>query len=124
MKLDARVEFHPRIEDIENLYPNLTAIVSCSITESFGLVIAEAMAGGNVVIATKTEGASELIQNEVSGVLVNINDEQGIADAILRVAEDDSLRRMLGSNAQRRIRAHFGIDKMVTRLEEIYAAST
>lgn len=124
LNLNARVEFHPSIEDIENLYPNLAAIVSCSITESFGLVIAEAMAGGNVVIATETEGASELIQNEVSGILVNINDEQGIADAILRVVEDDSLLHTLGSNAQRRICAHFGIEKMVTRLEEIYAAST
>lgn len=124
LKLDARVEFHPSIEDIENLYPNLAAIVSCSVTESFGLVIAEAMAGGNVVIATKTEGASELIQNEVSGIIVNINDEQGIANAILRVVEDDSLRCVLGSNANRRIRAHFGIDKMVTHLERIYAATT
>ncbi len=123
LKLNACVTFQPSIKDIENLYPNLAAIVSCSITESFGLVIAEAMAGGNVVIATETEGASELIQNEVSGILININDAQGLADAILRVVEDDSLCRMLGSNANRRIRAHFGIEKMVTRLEEIYAAA-
>lgn len=124
LKLETRGEFHPSIEDIENLYPNLAAIVSCSVTESFGLVIAEAMAGGNVVIATKTEGASELIQDEVSGILVNINDEQGMANAILRVVEDGSFHRVLGSNANGRIRAHFGIDKMVTRLEEIYLAST
>ena len=121
LKLEGRVNFHGRIEDIENLYPNLTAVVSCSVTESFGLVIAEAMASGTAVIATKTEGASELIQNQTIGVLVNIDDHQAIAQAILHVLQDAPLRETLGLHARERIRAHLSLDQMVTRIEEIYA---
>jgi len=64
------------VEDLPSFYCALDVLFSASHTESFGLAIAEALASGTAVVATRTEGAEEILAADGSGLLVPVKDGQ------------------------------------------------
>lgn len=64
--------------------------ISCSETESFSLVVGEALSVGMPVVVTNT-GAAEVVDYGKYGVVVPINDAQALADAIYKLATDAEL---------------------------------
>jgi len=64
------------------------------------VAILEAMAQGLAIVATRVGGIPELIQPEVSGLLVDVDDEIALADALERLIRDQTLRLRLGARAQ------------------------
>lgn len=110
------------LEDLAQLYCALDVFVSASHTESFGLALAEAMASSTAVVATKTEGAVELIQPNETGLLVPIGDVDKLAEAILVLLKDSETRARLGKAAQQAAATRFGVERMIVETEEIYRA--
>lgn len=74
--------------------------VSCSIREGLGLNVIESMMTGNTFIATKNRGHCELIQEGKNGFLVDIGDEQALAEKICLLIENRDLKTHLDCNAQ------------------------
>jgi len=72
--------------------------------EGFGIVYLEAGACGKPVIAGRGGGASEAVEDGVTGLLVDPSDVGEIANAIVRVLEDEELARRLGENGRTRAR--------------------
>jgi len=72
--------------------------------EGFGIVYLEAEACGKPVIAGRGGGASEAVEDGVTGLLVDPSDVGEIANAIVRVLEDEELARRLGENGRTRAR--------------------
>jgi phosphatidylinositol alpha-1,6-mannosyltransferase len=70
--------------------------------EGFGIVYLEAGACGKPVIAGRGGGASDAVQDGVTGLLVNPSDVVKVADAIVRVLEDEELARRLGENGRKK----------------------
>src|SRR6185369_10846592 len=97
--LKDRFHFLGWVDEVEKLLCTLDVFVSASETESFGLVIAEAMAAGTVVVATETEGAKEVIEDQRTGILVPIGDVPRIAAAVTTVLRDYN-RREMGARAR------------------------
>jgi phosphatidylinositol alpha-1,6-mannosyltransferase len=64
-------------------------------TEGFGMVFLEANACGVPVVAGISGGALDAVQNEVNGLTVDGDDVSAIAQAIVRILEDDTLRDRL-----------------------------
>jgi len=108
------------LEDLAKLYSALDVFVSASHTESFGLVIAEAMASRAAVVATETEGAREIIQPGETGILVPVRDVDKLAAAILVLLDDRDKRLRLGQAAQQSVATRFGIERMIDETEAIY----
>ena len=69
--------------------------------EPFGLVIAEAMACGRPVIASRAGGAAEIVEPGVDGLSFSPGDVGQLAGAIARLAADPDERRRLGEAAAR-----------------------
>jgi phosphatidylinositol alpha 1,6-mannosyltransferase len=67
-----------------------------SVTESFGNVTLEAMACALPVVAASATGATNLVRDCETGVLVEPGDRDGFADALERYAENPDLRRSHG----------------------------
>jgi glycosyltransferase involved in cell wall biosynthesis len=89
--------------------------------EPFGLVILEAMAAGKTVIASNEGGPLEIVDDEVTGLLIPPNDPQELADAIIKLLQDKALRTRMGQAAQERIEKDFNPSKMIHALESIYS---
>ena len=121
LHLQDRFHFLGWVDEVEKLLCALDVFVSASETESFGLVIAEAMAAGTVVVATATEGAKEVIEDQKTGILVPIGDVPRIAAAITEVLGDYN-RREMGARAREAAITRFSLDRMVNEIEKIYAA--
>ena len=121
--LDSRLTFIGKLDDIADLYNVLTVLVSASHTESFGLVIVEAMAAGVAVVATMTEGALEIIENGQTGVLVPVVDATALAGSIVGLLSDEELREKLVKFAQASVSSRFSLQRMVDETEKIYLES-
>jgi phosphatidylinositol alpha-1,6-mannosyltransferase len=70
--------------------------------EGFGIVYLEAGACGKPVIGGNGGGASEAVQDGVTGLLVNPSDVDEIANAIVRALKDKELARRLGENGRQK----------------------
>ncbi|HEY3025506.1 MAG TPA: glycosyltransferase family 4 protein [Pyrinomonadaceae bacterium] len=119
--LEKRVHRFGWLDEIADLYCALDVFVSASHSESFGLAIAEAMACGIPVVATATEGAGEIIDDAVTGVLVPIGDANSLAQAMVRLLEDSNERKRLAEAAQERVRERFSLQRMVGETEQVYS---
>lgn len=108
------------IEDTKPMLSALDIFVSPSHSESFGLAILEAMASGCAVVATETEGAKELLENEKSGLLTPVKDPVKLAEAICGLLENREKITELSENAQKHAKENFGLDRMISDTEKVY----
>jgi glycosyltransferase involved in cell wall biosynthesis len=83
--------------------------------EAFGFAIAEAMAHGKPVLATRVGGIPEIVEDGVTGYLVSAGDREAIADRMLRLAGDGSLRRRMGIAGRGVVQSRFDLSRTVAR---------
>jgi glycosyltransferase involved in cell wall biosynthesis len=118
-----QVEFLGFREDIWKELADLDVLVHCSImAEPFGQVVIEGMAAGLPVIAAAAGGPSEVITNEVDGLLTPSGDKKLLALALRRLADEPDLRSRLGSRAQLTSR-RFAPARAAEQLLEIYRSA-
>jgi glycosyltransferase involved in cell wall biosynthesis len=96
--------------ELEALYRRASVVVVPSHYESFGLVALEAMANGVPVVATRTGGLGEIVEDGATGVLVAAGDASETAEAIVRLLSDANARKQMGEAAHARAQALFTID--------------
>src|SRR5690606_1188807 len=75
--------------------------------EGFGIVFLEAAAAGRPVIAGRSGGVPEAVEDGVTGLLVSGNDELELAAAMERLATTPTLRHQLGEAGRRRVLDRF-----------------
>ena len=78
-------------------YQRSRALIHPSHDDSFPMAVMEAQASGLAVVATDVGGLPGLVQDGQQGLVVSPGDVEGLATAMIRVAEDDELRERLGS---------------------------
>jgi glycosyltransferase involved in cell wall biosynthesis len=122
LKLTERVKLVGWLDDIAQLYCALDVFVSASHTESFGLAIAEAMASSTAVVATETAGAREIIRSGETGLLVQLDDVDKLAEAILLLLKQKDKRISMGAAGQRSVSSQFSLERMIDETERIYTA--
>jgi N-acetyl-alpha-D-glucosaminyl L-malate synthase BshA len=118
--LEGRVVVHHRDGAIEDLLVAADLGLFTSESESFCLSILELMAFGCPSVSTAVGGIPEVVENDVSGLLVPFGDADALARAVERLIDDAALRSALGGAAQQRARERFGAEVIVPRYIEIY----
>ena len=121
--LEARTIFIDWMDEIAHLYRALDVFVSASRAESFGLAMAEAMACKTAVVATSTEGAKEIIKDGATGLLVPIGSDEAIADSVVKLLRNPSIRSQLEEHAAADVRERFSLEQMVSATEDLYRQS-
>ena len=106
-------------EQLAVFYAMADVCVVPSKTESFGLVALEAQALGTPVVAASVGGLREVVDDEVTGLLVDGHDPADYAAAIAAVLDDPVRRREMGEEARRRA-GRFTWQRAVDRLAAIY----
>lgn len=112
------VQFRGSVPDSELMqcYENTDMFVlPCTIEKNgnqdgIPVAIMEAMAMGLPVISTSVSGIPELVENGVSGLLVQPMDENALADAMIELLDNPDMRHNMGQNARKRIADEFNVE--------------
>jgi glycosyltransferase involved in cell wall biosynthesis len=118
--LTGRVLFLGQRSDISALLNAADGVVINSKREPFGLIVLEALAAGKPVIAARVDGIPELVDNEITGLLVPAGDHHALASALCRLSRDPQLCAALSSNGQQLVRNGFTHASYIESLEEFY----
>ena len=105
-------------EDISEVLAVSNVLVSPSRAESFGRVIIEAMA--KPVVGTRAGGVPEIVVDGLSGILVEPEKSEEMAQAILLLLRDSRQAREMGVAGFNRVKECFSLEKHVCEIEEIY----
>jgi len=94
--------------------------VMTSVFESYGYVAAEAQMLEVPVVATNVDGLNEIVENNVTGYLVESDDAKAMADKVLYLLDNPDHARRLGKNGRLRIKKLFDIKDNIKILEQFY----
>jgi glycosyltransferase involved in cell wall biosynthesis len=94
-------------------------LVLPSRSEAFGIVLAEAGAMELPVVASRIDGPREIVTPE-TGVLVDVDDVAGFADAILELARDPARRERMGAAGRARVAATFTLEAQAEAVDRAY----
>ncbi len=99
------------------------AFVLNSTYEGLPHVVLEAMTAGAPVIATNAGGTGEVVEDEVTGLLVPVGDATALRAAVERLWSEPALGRQLTSEASRRLQAQFDFSTMTASTEAVLLAT-
>jgi len=116
----ARVLFTGRRDDVPSITGALDVAVLPSHHEAQGLVILEAMALARPVVATRVGGISEMVEHEVTGLLVPPRDPAALAAAIVRLLQDRAAAEAFARAGHDLVHERFCIERMVADISAIY----
>lgn len=94
--------------------------VALSRSESFGVAVIEAMSCGTPVVVSDAGGLPEVVEDNVSGIVVPIEDIEKAAAALQRLITDKSLRQMLSMNGRKRVKELYDWEKNVDLMYSHY----
>jgi len=106
--------------DVARVMSALDVLLHTSLWEGLPRVLPEAIAAGLPVVATGVDGATDILEDGVSGIVCRPHDIGALAAGVQRLLADRDLRRSLAARA-RRLLPEFDIDAMVRSQEELYA---
>jgi glycosyltransferase involved in cell wall biosynthesis len=120
LNLNETIRFLGVRTDIAILNRLLDVFVLPSREEAFSIALLEAMAAGKAVIATDIDGTPEIVTHGVDGWLVEADDPQSLAQALIMLLEDPALRAAMGSAAQLKAAIQFTLDRMIRETLSFY----
>ncbi|HBV05368.1 MAG TPA: N-acetyl-alpha-D-glucosaminyl L-malate synthase BshA [Gemmatimonadetes bacterium] len=120
LDIEDRVLFlgkHPAVEDLLSC---TDLFLLPSEKESFGLAALEAMASGVPVIATRAGGMPEVVEDGVSGRLLDVGDVSGMAEAGVELLKDKDLRERISSAGLDVAKSRYSTEMVVPQYEAYY----
>jgi glycosyltransferase involved in cell wall biosynthesis len=121
LRIEARVRFFVSVpfDDMPAHFAQATAFAFPSRQEAFGLALLEAGAGALPVVAAQVGGIPELIEDGVTGLLVEPDNAPALAQALATLLEDPAAAQRLGERLAERIAAEFSWSATRMRYEEL-----
>lgn len=118
--LDEAVYFVGELDDVGPLLERADVFVLSSLWEGLPYVILEAMSAGLPVVTTSVGGCPELVENNVSGLVVPPRQPEALAESILSLLGDEALRAKLGLAGRARAADEFSRERCIDENEAIY----
>jgi glycosyltransferase involved in cell wall biosynthesis len=103
------------------LLPQADAFVLCSDSEGMPNVLLEAMACGLPCITTPSGGATDIVTDDETALLIPFEDVDALATALTRLQNDAQLRQHLSAQARAHVRAHFSMAAAAQKHQQVYA---
>lgn len=119
--LGATVEFIGHRSDVAELLPAFDIYLTTSVSEGFSLTVVEALATGLPVVATRSGGPEEILEDGVTGVLVPPGDAARIAEAVQAIRTQPTTAARLAAAGTAAARQRFSIETMLAAYETLYA---
>jgi glycosyltransferase involved in cell wall biosynthesis len=97
-----------------------SVVAASGDAEGFGMVFIEAQAMGLPVVSTLSGGIPEAVKNGETGLLVPERDSAALAEAILRLMQDEELWQQYSLAGRRNVVNHFNLAQQTGRLENLF----
>jgi L-malate glycosyltransferase len=123
LQLGKQVEWGDFSAKISEEYLSASIILNFSESESFSMTCLEGMFYGRPVIATRSGGPAEIIDQNQSGILVDLEDVAGMAAAIDYLISHPDKRNAMAQKAYKSVREKFSYDNTVRKLGKIYRSA-
>lgn len=108
-------------ERIRDAYRSATILTHPSIVESFGMVLLEAMTVGIPVVANNGTGIPCIVDDGVTGYVVDVRDIPKYTDALLSLLNDPALCQRMGTEGHRQAETRFSQTEIASQLFAVYA---
>ena len=109
----------PPLYNLASAYVGVSRRAARSHVEGFGVALAEASACGLPVIAGHSGGLAEAVQNEETGLVVEPDDADAVAEALARILSDQLLARRLGQAGRKAVESFYNWDRVIRDLRGI-----
>jgi len=106
--------------DVRPYLAAMNLVVLPSRSEALGLALLEAMAMEKPVIASRVGGIPEIVEHGLTGLLVEPNDPDALAEALISLLEDPGRRYLMGQAGRQRVVAQFCLERTVAAMEQMY----
>ena len=122
-----RVRFHGTVSDDERdallLRSDCLCLPSTDRTESFGIVLLEAMSAGKPCVVTDVPGSgmTTVVKAGQTGLVVPCGDHSGLAAALVQLADNREMLSELGTQGRKRFVQMFTIERSTLAILELYA---
>jgi glycosyltransferase involved in cell wall biosynthesis len=120
LNLTDRVRFAGQRLDVERILKAADIFVLPSRWEGMPMAAQEAMASGLPVIASRAEGIIDIIEDNITGLLVTPGSMEQLAHAICRVIQNPTLAQQLSNAAQQKAQRLYSLDSIVQSYSELY----
>ena len=120
LSMENRVIFAGWRKDLYEIYPDLDIVALTSLNEGTPISVIEAMACARPVIASDVGGVKDLIEDGVTGILFRRNNSKELSSAIIRLAQDEILRKKIGDTARNKVREIYSAKRLVRDIENLY----
>ena len=119
-QMEEYVQYMGFQKDMNRWYRSIHCLVAPSkVQEAFGLVLCEAMYCKVPVITSKSGAQAEIIENGVSGILIETINSEAIVKAIQGLMNNDAVRTSIIEQGYTRVESTFTIAKMVDSINKI-----
>ena len=123
LNLTEKVFFLGRRNDVASLLSGMDIFVQSSITEGYSMALVEAAAAGLPVIATDVGGNGEIVQQGITGILIQAATGEKFSKAISFLIASEKLRQEMSQNAIAWAQANGSIEQMAAAYSELYRES-
>lgn len=123
LDLNQYVTLVDEVKDFEELvsyYAKSDVFIDIATFGTFELVVLEAMSCGLPIIVSKNVGASEIVDKEKCGFVVEPYDEKAIMKALKTLIEDDKLRIELGNISLNAVKNNYTWSHMIEKIKNVY----
>jgi glycosyltransferase involved in cell wall biosynthesis len=103
-------------------YADCSLFLSSSKFETFSLVIAQALAAGRPVVATKSGGAQSLIDEGETGFLIEHNDIEKFSEKVIHLLNNEEIRSRMAENARKISRERFAPEVIIEKTKKVYCS--
>ncbi|HDZ76994.1 MAG TPA: glycosyltransferase [Candidatus Omnitrophica bacterium] len=107
-------------KDVRGILNTFDIFVLPSLNEGMGRCMLEAQALGVPVVATKVGGIPEVVRDSIGGILVPPRNPEAMAEAIINLLKNKSLRDNMSEEAKRWVGHRFSAGAMVEKISDLY----
>ncbi|MCK5342951.1 MAG: glycosyltransferase family 4 protein, partial [Candidatus Heimdallarchaeota archaeon] len=124
-KYNERIKFFGYVsrEELMRFYRDCNIFVAPSLSESFGLIFAEAMSWGKPVVACNVCAVGEVIEDGKSGILVPPEDGGAIAKALIKLVQEKAMCESFGMRGRELCEQNYSLDIMAKNMVKFYRQS-
>lgn len=115
-----KIKWLGNYQDIETILPCADIVFQPSEHESFGMVALEAMASGVPVLATRSGGIVEVVEDGINGYLCDVGDIDTMSARAIELLTDAEKSKAFGASGRERATTVFAQDPIIDQYEALY----